>query len=177
MLKKHAKGTLMSRKAENPTRHDHVCAPKQARSSLSFDRRTFITGIAGTTVLATLDPAEALAQAGDPVNLAKAAQPSSSVTMSENKISTLNDGFIPASSRDRQYGAYAVRPDYDFDTLEWKPGSARWVQYDWVRPVAINKVDLYWAVDPVREDDPPGSNSMARMCPPEVVPHPLLGRR
>ena len=153
----------MSKNLKHSAKHD---SQAEADLTISVDRRVFLAGMAGTTLLAALDPVEALGQAsGAPVNLARVALPSSSVTTSENKISTLNDGFAPASSRDRQHGAYAVRPDYDFGTSQWKPGAPRWVQYEWTKPVGVDKVDLYWAVDAPRPNDPPGSGGGRMLAP------------
>ncbi|MGH9596677.1 MAG: hypothetical protein ACRD3K_07760 [Edaphobacter sp.] len=63
----------------------------------------------------------------------------------------MNDGFNPASSRDRKNGSYVIRRGFGGDTR------AQWVQYDWPKPVAIGKIDIYWAIDPPRPNAPPGS--------------------
>ena len=41
-----------------------------------------------------------------------------------------------------------------------------WIQYDWSKPVLIDKVDLYWAADRPRPIGPAGSESIARMVAP-----------
>ncbi len=127
---------------------------------LPFNRRNFLAGIAGTAVIAAWEPTHALAQTDNtPLNLAKVAIPSSLTTTSENKITALNDGFTPASSRDRKNGSYAVRTGFEAE------GPAQWVQYVWSKPVSINKIDIYWAIEPPRPNAPPGSRS-ARMVAP-----------
>lgn len=94
------------------------------------------------------------------VNLAKVAVPSSLLVTSENRISALNDGVTPASSRDRSNGVYAVRHAW-----EGEDDSAHWVQYTWSEPIAIDKVDLYWAVDAPRANGYPGSEAWRLAAP------------
>jgi uncharacterized protein len=127
---------------------------KQPMSGISLKRRNFLAGAAGTAVLAGLNCSRALALTGDTeseLNLASVALPSSATLVSENKISALNDGFSPANSRDRENGFYAIRRGYEGDS------HAQWVQYTWSKPVTINKIDVYWAIDPPRPNAPPGS--------------------
>ncbi len=127
---------------------------KQRQSRLSLNRRSFLAGVGGTAVLAGLNRSKAFALTGDvdsELNLAKVASPSSLVMLSENKIGSLNDGFTPASSRDRRNGTYVIRREWEGD------GRAQWVQYDWTKPVSINTIDVYWAIDPPRPNGPPGS--------------------
>jgi DUF1680 family protein len=147
--------------------HNDTSSPEQSEAVGSFDRRTFMAGLTGTALLTALHSSEALARDADsPVNLARVAIPSSATTTSENKISALNDGFTPANSMDRQKGAYAVRPNYDFDGLPSEGDvPPQWVQYDWAKPVAVNKIDLYWAIDRPRAGDPPGSSSARILAP------------
>jgi DUF1680 family protein len=127
---------------------------KHPMSGISLKRRNFLAGAAGTAVLAGLNCSRALALTGDTeseLNLARVALPSSATLVSENKISALNDGFSPANSRDRENGFYAIRRGHESDSR------TPWVQYDWSKPVAINKIDVYWAIDPPRPNAPPGS--------------------
>src|ERR1700723_3030996 len=127
---------------------------KQPMSGISLKRRNFLAGAAGTAVLAGLNCSRPLALTGDTeseLNLARVALPSSATLVSENKISALNDGFSPANSRDRENGFYAIRRGHESDSR------TPWVQYDWSKPVAINKIDVYWAIDPPRPNAPPGS--------------------
>jgi DUF1680 family protein len=127
---------------------------KQPMAGISLKRRNFLAGAAGTAVLAGLNCSRALALNADTeseLNLARVALPSSATLVSENKISALNDGFSPASSRDRGNGFYAIRREDEGD------GHAQWLQYSWSKPVAINKIDVYWAIDPPRPNAPPGS--------------------
>ncbi len=121
---------------------------------LSLNRRGFLAGAAGTAVLAGLNPPQAFALSADTeseLNLARVALPSSATILSENKIGALNDGFAPANSRDRKNGSYGIRREYEGDSR------AQWVQYDWTKPVSIDKIDVYWAIDPPRPNGPPGS--------------------
>jgi len=120
---------------------------------LSLNRRSFLAGVGGTAVLAGLNRSRAFALAGEDseLNLARVASPSSLIVLSENKIGSLNDGFTPASSRDRKNGYYVIRRGREDD------GRTQWVQYDWSKPVSINKIDVYWAIDPPRPNGPPGS--------------------
>ena len=132
--------------------------------TVPLNRRGFLAAMAGTAMVAAWDPAQAFAQTGaqskDPsLNLAKVAVPSSLTTTSENKITVLNDGFTPANSRDRRNGAYAIRRGFEPDS------PAEWVQYAWSRPVAVNKIDIYWAIDPPRPNAPPGSSYWQILAP------------
>ena len=126
-----------------------------------LNRRDFLTGMAGTAVLAGLEPAKTFAQSTDAstLNLARVAIATSFTTTSENKITALNDGFDPASSVDRQNGVYAIRRDAEVDV------HTPWVQYEWSKPVKTNKVDVYWAIDPPRPDGPAGSSSGRVLAP------------
>jgi hypothetical protein len=115
------------------------------------DRREFLTGLAGATLILGMGDVEAMAEnANRTMNIAKVAVPSSVTLTSENKVSALNDGFTPENSFDRSHGLYA---------LHGEPGDSggRWVQYDWSEPVSINKVEVYWAVDRPRPAGIPGS--------------------
>jgi DUF1680 family protein len=127
---------------------------ERTSGSISLNRRNFLAGAAGTAVLAGLNRSRAFALTTDAdsgLNLAKVAVPSSAAVVSENKISALNDGFSPANSRDRENGFYAIHRGYEGDN------HASWVQYDWSKPVAVSKIDVYWAMDPPRPNAPPGS--------------------
>ena len=119
-----------------------------------LNRRRFLAGIAGSAVLASVNGPKALAQAtsDSELNLARIAIPSSFVITSENKISALNDGFVPQSSHDRTHGSYAVRRDE-----EEADGVEPWVQYTWGKPVQTAKIDVYWAIDQPRPNALPGS--------------------
>ena len=123
---------------------------------LSLNRRSFLAGVAGTAVVAGLNRSKVFALASDTdsaLNLAKVATPSSLTILSENKIGSLNDGFTPVNSRDRKNGIYMIRRDRDYET----DTRTQWVQYDWIKPVSISKIDIYWSIDPPRPNGPPGS--------------------
>jgi len=124
------------------------------------NRREFVAGLAGTAVVGLLSKTSASAQTADGVvNLARVAIPSAAVMTSENKITSLNDGFVPADSFDRSHGRYALWPDRS-------EGAAQpWVQYEWSRPVTINKVEVYWALDRPRPANLPGTGWPGMMAP------------
>jgi DUF1680 family protein len=125
-----------------------------------LNRRGFIGASAAATVIAALKGSRALGQLVDaPVNLARVALPSSLITTSENNISALNDGFMPTSSRDHQNGRYAIWSKQGTDA------DAPWIQYDWVAPVSIGKIDIYWAIDAPRPKGMAGSE-FARLAAP-----------
>ncbi len=105
---------------------------------------------------------KATAQSNDRVlNIARVAVPSSMTVMSENKISALNDGFVPENSFDRSHGLYALHREWPSESGE------SWVQYDWAEPVNINKIEVYWAVDRPKPGALPGSSSMRQTHVPE----------
>ena len=115
-------------------------------------RRGFITGLGSAAVLKALAGSVARAQESEtPANIARVAVPSSWTLRSENKISALNDGFVPENSFDRTHPLYAV--------WIWSESGERsgWVQYEWGEPVHVNKVDVYWAVDRPRPAGMPGT--------------------
>jgi len=101
------------------------------------NRRSFLAGAAGTALASSVARSQTLAPADASVNLAKVATPSSAYNSGDTKVSALNDGFAPANSRDAQHGAFGTWPRTDM----------QWVQYDWSKPVATNKVDVYWWID------------------------------
>jgi DUF1680 family protein len=117
---------------------------------LTFNRRGFLTGLAGAAVLASVESPWAFSQAGaTEVNLAKVAIASSNCGTSYSHISALNDGVVPASSLDRTVAFFSISRDA-FDITPGDSGAAetsQWVQYEWSKPVAIDKIDIYWAID------------------------------
>lgn len=126
---------------------------RELRSGISMDRRSFLSGMAGTAAVTGLHPATLLAAPSTrAVNLARVAVPSSRFVTSENKIGALNDGAEPVNSRDRTHGLYAVRHAWIGEE-----DGAQWVQYTWSEPVSIDKVDVYWAADAPRPAGYPGS--------------------
>jgi len=118
-----------------------------------------LAGIAGTAMLAHSGSTRVFAQASaNRVNLAKIATPSSRVTTSENRISAVNDGQTPSNSRDRSNSLYALRK-------ESADEAAPWIDYQWSAPVAIDSVDIYWAIDAPRAKGLPGTE-WARLVAP-----------
>lgn len=77
---------------------------------VSLDRRTFIVGAAGFAVTAALGTRFAFGQgkSNGPVNLAKVAQPSSSYTSGDTRVSAMNDGFEPRNSADNEQDRKSV---------------------------------------------------------------------
>lgn len=127
--------------------------------NFDMDRRSFLTGVAGAALVAGLHGPKAFAEASAvPVNLAKVAVPSSFMITSENKITALNDGFAPSNSRDREHGLYAIRATKEVSGVPW-------IEYAWSKPVAINKVDIYWAVDAPRPKGFAGSEGASLRTP------------
>ena len=83
---------------------------------LEPSRRGFLAGLTGAAVVAAVTGPKVVAQAPDrAVNIARVAVPSSFVASSENKISSLNDGFTPENSFDRAHGVYGVHRDWDHE--------------------------------------------------------------
>jgi len=124
------------------------------------NRRDFLAGLTGAAALLAFDPVMARADvANTPVNIARVASATSSRLRSENKISSLNDGFTPESSFDRSHGIYSL-----FVDGETTKGDL-WVQYDWSKTVSINKIEIYWAVDRPRPGALPGSAGQRRNVP------------
>ena len=68
------------------------------------------------------------------VNLAAAAEPSSSYVSGDRTLTALHDGHDPENSRDRRRGSYG----------NWPQKGAQWVQYDWSQPISTCKIAVYW---------------------------------
>ncbi|HEY1984602.1 MAG TPA: beta-L-arabinofuranosidase domain-containing protein [Terracidiphilus sp.] len=129
---------------------------------LEPNRRQFLAGLTGTAFVAAVSGGKAAAQSSDRIlNIARVAIPSSLTVMSENKISALNDGFLPDNSLDRSHGLYALHREPSAE------GGASWVQYDWSEPVNVNKIEIYWAVERPKPGALPGSSSLRQMHVPE----------
>ena len=123
------------------------CGP-QAEPS----RREFLAGLSGVAIASALYCPEGVARdAGQPLNIARVAFPSSLNLASEARISALNSGVTPESSFDRTHGLFALHDDDSPD------GLIQWVQYDWTQPVSINRAEVYWGVDHPRPGRVPGS--------------------
>ncbi len=69
-----------------------------------------------------------------PVNLAVAAQASSSYVSGDTSLEALNDGFTPRSSRDNRRGSFG----------NWPRTGTQWVEYDWSQPVSTKQIEVYW---------------------------------
>ena len=139
-------------------------------SQLEPSRREFLTGLTGAAVVTAVSGTRGMAQdSARQVNLARVAVPSSRTILSENKISALNDGAIPANSFDRAHGLYVLNREGPNIYAETTNGTADhpWVQYEWSSPVSINKIDVYWALDRPISGVIPGSASLRRIQLPE----------
>ncbi len=118
------------------------------------NRRSFLQACAGAAAAGVHGPRAWASDARAELNLARVAVPTGMRVTSENKIAALNDGAVPASSRDREKGLYALRPDWG------EVGTApQWVQYSWSRPVTVGRVEVYWAIAAPRPKAIPGSES------------------
>jgi DUF1680 family protein len=138
---------------------------RKVDSSSPLDRREFLAGMTGFALVAGLDGRRALAQNADAeINLARVATPSSLIPTSENKISALNDGVMPANSRDRANGVYAVWP-LDAEEKAQAGGDAPWIEYAWAEPIAIDAVEIYWAADEPQPKAMPGSGAWRLALP------------
>ena len=73
----------------------------------------------------------------DRVNLALVAKPSTSFVSGHETLDAVNDGFKPAHSNDKRYGAYG----------NWAHRGVHWVQYEWPNPVNVDSIDVYWFDD------------------------------
>ncbi len=128
----------------------------ESNLDMAVNRRSFLTGLAGAATLAYAPWAHAtVASADGPVNLARVALPTSLTATSENRLGSLNDDVTPQSSADRQHGAYAIRQEPAEDPHAQRP--AEWVQYAWTKPISMDRVAVYWAIDKPRPNAPPGS--------------------
>lgn len=72
-------------------------------------RRDFIGTLGSAAVVTALAGRGVSAQTTEgPLNIARVAAPTARTIQSENKISALNDGFIPENSFDRTHALYAL---------------------------------------------------------------------
>jgi DUF1680 family protein len=127
-------------------------------------RREFLTGLTGAAVLTAFNGNRGMAQdSARAVNLARVAVPSSRTILSENKISALNDGAVPADSFDRAHGLYVLHSEGPNIYAESSGTDHPWVQYEWSSPVSINKIEVYWGVDRPITGAIPGSASLRRI--------------
>jgi hypothetical protein len=124
-------------------------------SSLDPSRRDFLTGLGGMAVLSALSGSRTFAQSESVLNIARVAVPTSLTMASENKISALNDGFVPANSLDRSHPHYAVSADRSTGRLD------SWVQYDWTDPVSWPTAGLRTSV-PARRSGMTGIRKWSR---------------
>jgi len=71
------------------------------------------------------------------VNVALVAKASTSYVSGHETLDAVNDGFKPANSNDKRYGAYG----------NWPHRGVQWVQYQWPKPVNVDSIDVYWFDD------------------------------
>ena len=70
-------------------------------------------------------------------NLALVAEATTSFVSGHETITALNNGAVPAHSDDKRRGAYG----------NWPRRGTQWVQYEWSRPIATTRTDVYWFDD------------------------------
>src|SRR5262245_54641335 len=75
----------------------------------------------------------------DSINLAVVAKASSSYVSGDTRLTALNDGFNPRSSRDAARGSYG----------NWNRTTTQWVEYEWAQPISTKQMDVYWWADGV----------------------------
>ncbi len=68
------------------------------------------------------------------VNIAVVAAPSTSYVSGDTTLAALNNGFDPRSSQDRSKRSYG----------NWPRRGTQWVQYEWDRAIAADRIDVYW---------------------------------
>ncbi len=71
------------------------------------------------------------------INLALVAKTSTSYVSGDQSITTINSGFNPRNSHDTSHGAYG----------NWPHVGTEWLEYDWTKPVNVNRVSVYWFAD------------------------------
>ena len=72
------------------------------------------------------------------LNLAVVAEPSASFVSGDTRLSAIQDGVNPQSSRrGGRGGTYG----------NWSRTGTQWVQYEWAQPISTNKVNVYWWSD------------------------------
>lgn len=71
------------------------------------------------------------------VNLAVAAEPSTSYVSGHETLGAIQDDFAPRTSGDRDHGVYG----------NWPRQGEQWVQYTWPRPITTDGVGVYWFED------------------------------
>ena len=76
--------------------------------------------------------------AGDTINIALVATPSTSFVSGWESLAAVNDGFNPSNSNDKSHKAYG---NWD------NPNSYQWVQYDWNQVFIATSVEIYWFDD------------------------------
>jgi hypothetical protein len=136
------KSAIVSSQSSNEpsdTPCDRLALDVRSPTAATVNRRHFLAGMTGAALLSAVNHSKAFAAVvpAAVVNLAKVAVATASYTSGDTKLSALNDGFAPASSRDRQRNAYG----------NWPRTDAQWVQYEWSKPVTTNCVEVYWWID------------------------------
>ncbi len=159
---------------KNPRLSKSAIRPDSAGNTQQFEpnRREFLAGLTGSAVLTAFGSVKGFARDSDhSLNLAKVAVPTSQTMLSENKVSSLNDGFMPESSFDRSHGIYALhREMLNIDASNSDNVAGRnqpWVQYEWSSPVNIGRIEVYWAVDHPVPGALPGTTSLQRLAVPQ----------
>jgi len=75
---------------------------------------------------------------GDSINIALAAEPSTSMVSDWETLDAVNDGYTPSNSNDKSHGAYG----------NWySPNTVQWVQYTWEKSFLLKSAEIYWFDD------------------------------
>jgi len=98
-----------------------------------FGRRTFLSA-AALAPLAAAAEARGKHHPAPVLNLALVSTVTSSRPASKAERSALNSGYTPASSGDGSHNALRF----------WEPETTQWVDYTWVKPVTLDRVEVYW---------------------------------
>jgi len=151
---------LMNSQESKSTLDEQTETRDQVEGADGPNRREFVAGLAGAAIVGMLSGKDVAAQStAGTANLARVAVPSSITMTSENRITALNDGFVPTNSFDRSHGRYALWSNRSEEASE------PWVEYEWSVPVTVGKVEIYWAADHPRPASLPGSSYPTMLAP------------
>jgi DUF1680 family protein len=69
-------------------------------------------------------------------NLALVATTSASIVASKAERVSINSGYAPGDANDSSHNALHF----------WEPEGSQWIEYSWVKPVTLDRVEIYWNV-------------------------------
>lgn len=108
-------------------------------STTGFGRRTFMAGAALAPLAAAAEAklrARHASRPAVPLNVALVATTTASWPASRAERAAPNNGFTPANADDSSHDALHF----------WEPEAPQWVEYAWVKPVTIDRTEVYWNV-------------------------------